>query len=428
MKQIILAGLLVSLAVGAGSTPVAADVVPTTLHSFDEDDGRQPTGALIDGHDGYLYGTTSLGGNGVPNPAGTIFRMTYAGDLTSLYAFEFQVTGDRPFARLLRAANGTLFGTTRGSSSFRGNVFGLTTLGSFASLHTFTGHFVGADGGHPEGGLAAGGDGNLYGLTTDGGASNVGTLYRIAANGTYTLLHSFSGGLGPQDGGSPRGELVLEGGHLYGVTNALGPTQPTAANGTVFRFTPGASGVTTLHAFRGIDGAGPNSTLVKALDGAFYGTTASGGAHNAGTVFRIRTNGDFATVHAFDSSAGDGTNPVGLAAGSDGNLYGVSSSGGANYLGTVFRVEPDGGFETLFSFSALNGGGYSAQGPLVQADDGDFYGTTNQGGTGFGTVYKIAGDDILVPEPGAAATAVAAVSGLGITALVRRRRPIHIAS
>jgi uncharacterized repeat protein (TIGR03803 family) len=94
----------------------------------------------------------------------------------------------------------------------------------------------------------------------------------------------------------------------------------------VFRFTPGVSGVTTLHAFVGSDGAGPNTTLVKALDGSLYGTTSSGGAHNLGTVFRISEGGDFESLHSFDSASGEGTSPVGLAAGSDGNLYGTTSS------------------------------------------------------------------------------------------------------
>ena len=425
MKRIALSALVPCLALVAGAGRLSGAVTTTTLHSFDGDDGQQPIAALVDGGDGYLYGTTQNGGLGATNPAGTVFRITPGGSLTSLYTFDFQVTGDEPFAGVLRLGDGTLFGTTRGSGSFNGSVFRLGSTGDFTNLHTFTGYFVGADGGHPEAALVPGGDGNLYGTTTDGGTTNVGTLYRIDAVGNYTLVHSFSGGLGPKDGASPHGALVLgDDGALYGTTSAIGPTQPAPAAGTVFRFTPGVSGVTTIHAFIGSDdGSGPNSTLVKALDGYLYGTTSAGGVRNAGTVFRISESGDFESLHSFDASSGDGTSPVGLAAGSDGNLYGTTTSGGANYLGTVFRIRPNGSFETLFSFSSQNAGGYAARAPLIQAGDGDFYGTTSLGGAGgFGTVFKIEGADILVPEPGAPLSGAAAGLGLGIVAGVRRLR------
>jgi len=428
MKRLALSLLVPCLTLVAGVGQLSAAVTTTTLHSFDHDDGWQPIGALIDGGDGYLYGTTQYGGVGVTNPAGTVFRITPGGSLSSLYTFDFQVTGDEPFAGVLRLGDGTLFGTTRGSGSFNGSVFRLGATGDFTNLHTFTGYFVGADAGHPQAALVEGGDGNLYGTTTDGGASNVGALYRIDAGGSYTIVHSFRGGLAPeQDGATPIGALVLgDDSALYGTTSAGGPTQPSPSSGTVFRYTPGVSGVTTLHAFKGSDGASPNSTLVKARDGYLYGTTSGGGAHNAGTVFRIAENGgDFESLHSFDSL----NSPVGLAAGSDGNLYGTTSTGGANYLGTVYRLRPNGSFETVFSFSSLNAGGYGPRAPLIQAGDGDFYGTTFSGGEtsakcggGCGTVFKIEGADILVPEPATALGGAAAGSGLGLVAGLRRLR------
>lgn len=410
MKRIIALLLVSSIALFAGGRAARAEISATILHSFDGDDGIQPRGPLVDGGDGYLYGTTSLGGSGVPSPAGTVYRITPAGDLTTLYTFEFQVTGDRPVAGVLRLADGSLLGTTRGSGAYVGNVFQLDATNDITNLHTFSGYFGGGDGGHPEAQLAEGADGNFYGTTLDGGATNAGTLYRIDTSGGYTLLHSFS--LGP-DGGQPRAALVLgDDDALYGATSVGGPQQPTPSTGTVFRFTPGVSGVTTIHAFRSSDGIGPN-TLVKGLDGDLYGTTTGGGAHSQGTVFRLGTNGDFETLHSFGAAPGEGTSPVGLTAGSDGNLYGTTSSGG-EALGTIFRVRPNGDFTTLFAFKVsdvVNGsGGSSPQGPLVQVGT-TLHGTTFLGGPGGdGTVFALEG--ISVPEADAAGAVAAAALGL----------------
>jgi uncharacterized repeat protein (TIGR03803 family) len=410
---------LLTLTLFAGARAARAEIAATILHSFDGDDGLRPRGPLVDGGDGYLYGTTPFGGSGVLSPGGTVYRITPAGDLTTLYTFEFQVTGDSPFEGVLRLADGTLLGTTRGSGAYVGNVFQLDAANDFTNLHTFTGYFGGADGGHPEAQLAAGADGNFYGTTLDGGATNLGSLYRIDSNGGYTLLHSFSGGLGVQDGGQPRSALVLgDDDALYGTTSAAGPSQPSPSTGTVFRFTPGVSGVTTIRAFRGSDGTGPN-TLVKGLDGNLYGTTTGGGAHSQGTVFQLGTNGDFATLHSFGATPGEGTSPVGLTAGSDGNLYGTTSTGG-EALGTIFRVRPNSDFTTLFAFKVsdvVSGGGSSPQGPLVQVGT-TLYGTTFLGGAGGdGTVFALTG--ISVPESAATSAGAAAVLGL---AVARRRR------
>lgn len=426
MMRLVLSLLVTCLMLVASAGRSFAAVTITPLRPFDVG-GWQPLGALVDGGDGYLYGTTQFGGSGVPSPAGTVFRITTAGSFSTLYTFDFQVTGDQPFAGVLRLADGTLFGTTRGSGSFNGNVFRFGAPVGFSNLHSFTGYFVGGDAGHPQATLVEGGDGNLYGTTMDGGASNVGTLYKIDAGGGYSIVHSFRGGLAPeQDGAYPLGGLVLgDDGALYGTTSVGGPTQPSSSFGTVFRYTPGTIGVTTLHAFKGSDGEGPNATLVKALDGQLYGTTGSGGAHSAGTAFRIRESGTgFESLHDF--SFAESYSPTGLTAGNDGNLYGTTTSGGANFLGTVFRLRPDGDFQTLASFSFPSDAGHGPKAPLVQADDGDFYGTTSAGGGGGkGTVFKIAGADILVPEPAAALSSAAAGLALSLVTGARSRRPRH---
>jgi uncharacterized repeat protein (TIGR03803 family) len=430
MKRIALAALLLCAGLSVGAERLAADVTMHVRHSFAGTDGANPIGGVIDGGDGFLYGTTSNGGShqDVTNPAGTVFRITPAGSLESLYTFEFQVTGDEPWANLLRRADGTLFGITRGSGSYNGNVFELGSDGSgFTNVHGFAGTILGPDGGHPEAALADGGDGSVYGTTSDGGTQNAGTIYQIDGTGEYTMVHSFTGQQPPDnDDVSPRAALVPgDDGALYGTAGGGGVS---GGHGTVFRYVPGDTHVTVIHRFSGSDGDGPNSALALDAQGVFYGTTGAGGDHGAGTVFRITESGDFASLHSFDyGDSANGANPIGVMVASDGNLYGTTSFGGTSGIGMLFRIQPNGqGFQPLFSFSSLNGAPYSPRAPMIQSG-GNFYGTTYSGGAGSpgcpggcGTVYEIDGSDILAPEPGAASCDAAMI--LGLVASMRRRR------
>jgi uncharacterized repeat protein (TIGR03803 family) len=369
-----------------------AQVAVTTVHSFVGTDGKEPlAGLVLVG--GSFYGTTSRAGTGVTNPAGTVFRMTPAGDVTTLYTFDFQLTGDTPFAGVIDPGDGKLYGTTRGTGAYLGNVF---RVGSgFLDLHAFSGYFFGQDGSHSEAGLALGDDGKLYGTTTDGGASNVGTVFRVATDGTgYVILHSFTGLLGPASGFTPRGGLVKgSDGNFYGTTG--GGSGGSA--GTLFRITP-AGALTTIHTFVASEGSFPTGTLVHASDDMLYGTTSAGGAHGAGTVYRVGMDGSgFANLHSFDPAASEGSVPSGVIEASDGYFYGTTSSGGASYLGTVFVVTPNADFATVASFALVPGAGYSPRAPLAEGPDGYLYGTTVSGGAastgcpgGCGTVFKVA--------------------------------------
>src|ERR1022692_2116302 len=159
---------------------------------------------------------------------------------------------------------------------------------------------------------------------------------------------------------------------------------------------------TTLHSFDGTDGATPLAGLVQATNGDGYGTTSQGGANvcadfsNCGTVFRITPSGTLTTLYSFCAQSGcaDGYYPYDTPVqASNGDFYGTTSGGGANsYGGTVFKITPSGTLTTLYSFCSkslcTDGGGPYAG--LVQATNGDFYGTTVEGGThGDGTVFKI---------------------------------------
>jgi uncharacterized repeat protein (TIGR03803 family) len=147
-----------------------------------------------------------------------------------------------------------------------------------------------------------------------------------------------------------------------------------------------------LHSFSGSpgEGANPVAGMVQGSDGNFYGTTGLGGEHYLGTAFKIDSAGNLTTLHSFSGSAGEGADPLGgLVQAGDGNFYGTTSLGGAHYLGTIFKITPAGSLTTLYSLSGSPGEGASSFSALVQGSDGNFYGTTPLGGAHYwGTVFK----------------------------------------
>lgn len=157
---------------------------------------------------------------------------------------------------------------------------------------------------------------------------------------------------------------------------------------------PAITTFTRLVSFDGANGANPvYAPLVQGFNGNFYGTTYSGGANGEGTVFEITPAGTLTVLHSFGSQTNDGTRPyAGLVQATNGNLYGTTYSGGANGYGTVFQITPDGALTTLYSFCALANcaDGADPAAGLIQANNGNFFGTTFGGGTnGDGTVFEI---------------------------------------
>src|SRR5208283_1489337 len=238
--------------------------------------------------------------------------------------------------------------------------------------------------------LVQGIDGNLYGSGSVGSSEAV---FRMTPEGTVSTLYTFEG----LDGRYPTGLVLETNGNLYGTTERGGAASPTCSQsqgcGTVFGFT--SAGVRfTLHSFNGVDGINPKGGLTLGPDGStLYGTTSGNTAKGAsgalyGTVFKITPNGSFTLLHTFDKS--DGAYPVGpLVLGSNGNLYGTTTSYGTNLGGTLFEITPAGTFTTLHNFNPITDG-TGSMGGLVLADDGNFYGTTLQGGAhGDGTVFYI---------------------------------------
>jgi uncharacterized repeat protein (TIGR03803 family) len=269
----------------------------TVLYSFKGyADGNEPEDNLILDNEGNLYGTTFYGGAGTDcgteGGCGTVFEVTQTGTETVLYSFGGGTDGNFPTSGLIRDAEGNLYGTTAYGGLVNGSycpvgcgtVFKLSSTGTKTTLYSFTGN---ADGGDPQGSLLLDAQGNLYGTTVGGGTfgpgcgSGCGTVFKVTAAGTETVIHSFTGGT---DGSSPFSGLVRDTkGNLYGTTREGG----SVGAGTVYKLTL-AGKETILYDFSGsLNGFSPWSGLVMDAAGNLYGTTAYGGAYGYGTVFEV---------------------------------------------------------------------------------------------------------------------------------------------
>jgi uncharacterized repeat protein (TIGR03803 family) len=377
------------------------------LHSFTGagGDGSIPSGELLEGDGGVLYGTTYYGGS---NGFGTVFRVSEDGsDFGVLHSFkDFVYDGYFPYAGLIKSADGALYGTTQeGGIARMGTVFKLNEDGSnYRVLRSF--NFSGGDGYYLTA-LAVHTNGTLFGTTQDGGTYRDGSVYKLNQDGSgYSLLHSFSFSTGR----GPGGVTVGSDGALYGTTGQGGSNDV----GTVFKLNQDGSGHTMLHAFGADVGGGqhPNGPILEASDGALYGTARDGGVEGVGIVFTMTKNGsNYAVLHNFSRSDNDGQSPyAGLLEGDDGALYGTTFNGGTSGYGTVFKLNKDGGgYAVLHSFIAVSGDGLNPTGMLIRDDDGALYGTTFFGGTGgAGTVFKLNSDgngyDVLHSFTGPAGT------------------------
>jgi len=270
-------------------------------------------------------------------------------------------------------------------------VFKISASGTESVLHSF-GPSGGTDGDEPTAGLIMDSAGNLYGTTYGGGVSYTGTVFKISASGTESVLHSFGPDSGT-DGVLPVAGLIADSaGNLYGTTGYGG----TNGNGTVFKIS--ASGTESiLHSFGpnvGIDGDLPIAGLIMDSAGNLYGTTYGGGVNNTGTVFKISASGTESVLYSFGPDGGtDAQYPTaGLIMDSAGNLYGTTESGGAHLGGTVFKINASGKEWMLHSFDPFNGrtdGQYPDAG-LIMDSTGNLYGTTGFGGTnGNGAVFEL---------------------------------------
>ncbi|HZT42635.1 MAG TPA: choice-of-anchor tandem repeat GloVer-containing protein [Chthonomonadaceae bacterium] len=343
------------------------------VHTFHDLDGAHPLGTLCQAADGYLYGAAEGGAN----DAGVLFRLSLTGIFKVMHTFSTadpitgaNADGDQPWPPV-QGPDGALYGTTTfGGANGQGTLYrympatGLTTLYAFGATAT--------DGAQPEGGLAVGTDGNLYGTTFNGGVQQSGVVFQATTSGAVTILCSldnwtWSGLVWAPDGnlyGTFEDGGANSGGEIYGVS-------PTGAFRDVYDF-----GYTSL--------AFPSGPLAVGPDGALYGTAIG---YPSG-AFRVDLAGNFSVLDTF--SFPEGAYPyAGLAVGSDGNFYSAMTYG-ATGLGSIYRLTPAGAFTTVHKFKAAKGLGPDS--PLLQTPDGNMYGTTLGGGDGHGGVYRLAPD------------------------------------
>ncbi len=352
----------------------------TVLHGFGGPDGANSEASLVRDTQGNLYGTTYGGG---AHGYGTVFMVSASGIEKTLFSFAGGLDGGYPLGSLVRDAQGNLYGTTsQGGVRHAGTVFMVTRSGKEQVLYAFGGK----DGASPCSNLIQDAQGNFYGTTEAGGVNGSGTVFKLTLSGVETVLYSFTGGA---DGSEPYAGLVQDvQGNLYGTTLQGG----AHGAGTVFRVT--LSGIeTVLYNFTGgADGLEPYGGLVLDPQGNLYGTTLEGGAYGYGTVFEVfPSSGIIRVFHSFTGTGGDGADPyAGLVRDSNGNLYGTTYYGGTSGYGTVFMVTPLFSiYRVLYSFTAGTDGA-GPIGGLVRDTPGNLYGTTLwYGANGAGTVFKL---------------------------------------
>ena len=385
-------------------------------------------GNLAKGADGAFYGT----GNPVTSVAGgIIWRATADGsEVRTLYQLNPENDAVTPGSGLLLASDGLFYGTTKfgkgTDSTGSGTIFKIAANGTgFAIIHRFAPvtstntdfNAVNTNGAYPEAELIEGHDGMLYGVARAGGENGTGTIFRIQRDGTgFQVLRvldkntaaASTGLLVNGDGAAPTGQLLQDAdGYLYGTASSGGAN----GRGTVFRLAADGTGFQVLHHFttpttangvsKNADGIVPFAGLTDGADGFLYGVASQGGPNGFGTIYSIKlTDLSFSVLFGFSNS--DGARPVAeLTRGTDGKLYGTTSSGGevsgnASALGTFFSIDATGSnFATLHDFEAKDGTAPSSR--VIQQADGVFYGLTGSSGNcGYGTLwrYSAAGDTV----------------------------------
>jgi uncharacterized repeat protein (TIGR03803 family) len=374
-------------------TQVNATSQYRVLYNFNGTDGRRPLGSLI-ALNGVLFGTTSEGGTHGSSSTknGVVFSITIAGKERVVHDFGPMIhDGNYPMAGLLDVS-GVLYGTTGiGNPENGGTAFRVTTDGKELVLYNFGD--TGAGGYQPSTSLINV-NGALYGTTTQGGKSSVGTLFSMTTDGQIKTLHEF-GDPYKSDGQYPAGRLLNLNGTLYGTTYQGGiywrgnhcGSAPCPGDGTVFKVD--GNTVRVLHSFgNGSDGLDPTAGLI-AVNGTLYGTTSEGGQNiDCGTVFSVTPAGSERVLHDFGVTSGDGCGPAAALIVVRGTLYGTTAYGGAdNKGGTIFSIALTGADErVLHSFGAASDG----KNPVAALYNlnGTLYGTTDIGGTrNDGTVF-----------------------------------------
>ena len=315
--------------------------VLTNLVFFNGANGANPYGPLFLSTNGCFYGTTEAGGTN--GGFGTVYQLAPDGTLTSLFSFN-NTNGSTPSCGLVQDAAGYLYGTTQygGTNGGYGTVFRLSLAGQLTTLASLDGTNTG---GSPWPRLGPVGDGSFLGTASSFGPKGLGTIYQVSDNGVSNVI-SFDG----QGGAAPYAPLVRGAdGNFYGTASAGGVSNV----GIIFRLTPGGA-LTNLVSFRQTNGAAPFAPLLQGPDGNFYGTTQFGGANNFGTVFKVTPAGTLTSLCSLDYAMSGDVPLAGLAVGADNNLYGAARGGGLDFVGTIFSVSVP--MPPLFQSCSRSGG------------------------------------------------------------------------
>lgn len=401
------------------SAPASAQT-ETILHNFNGSggvDGYNAISPLIMDKSGNLYGTTSYGGTyaGVVDCCGTVFELSPSGSgftYKILYSFDpNNKDGQYPFGSLVLDKDGNLYGTTTaGGSSNQGTVFELSPQsgGSWKEtiLHSFSKTNDGRD---PQAGLAIDSKGNLYGTTFQGANTSCdatirkgcGSVFELTpktgGSFSYKTIYNFTGY--PKDGQNPYAPVALRNGKVYGTTIFGGSYGEFG--GTAFELSPNASGgwkETIIHNFGGSSTDGePFGPLTFDSAGNLYGTTSGGGTDQMGSVYELSpaSGGSWTEtiLYSFTGPDGNGASYGPVVFDSKGNIYGTTEMGGSDGEGVVYELTPAGGgvwTETvLLSFDGTDG--IFPYGGVMLDSNGDLYGTTEYGGTegASGVVYQL---------------------------------------
>jgi uncharacterized repeat protein (TIGR03803 family) len=359
--------------------------------------GSGPVGKLALGGDGNFYGATERGGT---SHLGTFYRVSPRGKhevLASLPYLTGDYIGAFPIDGLVAGADGNFYGPISTFSSQPSSIIRVTPAGGLSTIYSFSG--LGSTGTSPETPLALGADGHLYGTTSSGGANGFGTIFRLRTSGLLETLVHFSGTTGEFRGRNPSGAvLTAADGSLYGTTTNGGDFHEgnegdNMGYGTIYKLAADGT-FTTLVKFTNAGptnmGRYPLGGVVDGGDGYLYGTTEQGGTADFGTIFKITPTGTLTTIAQFTGTSGSvrSRRPVGsLVLRGDGNFYGVTNPIDGVNDGTVYRLSPSGTVTTLHVFEDTSIDGPT--GGLTVGPEGDLYGTYRSVGGGAGAVYRL---------------------------------------
>jgi uncharacterized repeat protein (TIGR03803 family) len=406
------------LAALSGTTKAQSGWTETPIQGFAGFNGSFIIGTLIQASDGNFYGTATFGGiNNTPTStsAGVMFQIVPDGTINAFYNFCGQTNctdGGVPNNRLVQGPDGAIYGTTQeGGANNKGVVFRITLAGAYSVIHSFCSASECSDGSAPLAGLSLAADGTFYGTTSTGGTHGDGVIFSMTAAGAETPLYDFCSLSQCQDGAAPVTNLVQgTDGTLYGATSTSGAN----GFGTLFSFNPAGEGTfNVVQAFCDDDcdsGTFSNNDLVIESSGIVYGTTiATSLLAPGGVVYAVTPAGQskpatYKALYTFCTSAClTGTGPKGgLMQASDGNLYGTTWQGGSGSEGIAYTVSTAGAITAIYSFQNNGTDGLAPEGTFVQGGDGSLYlatynGGSYQGTSGFGAFVKLAHSPALPP-------------------------------